>query len=279
MSLAFLLTVATPIIGGSPAQLDPAVVALTTSGGTINCSGTVVSPRVIVTAAHCVHGQPLPGWVFVGSDPALDGVFLPVASARSHPSYRANNTAADIAIVVLARPVPFTVPPFASSPPSAAELDGPARFVGFGAISGEISASSGIKKSHELRIDALSDNWLAYGVVGCHGDSGGPVFLRDERGTERLSGVISRGDPKCEVGGLATRVDLYAGWLVQQIAEVDPPSCFLDHRCAAECTEPDPDCEASPEEATIAGGCSASSGDGALLVLLALAGLRSRRRA
>ncbi len=278
MSLISLLAVAAPIIGGIPAPHDPGVVALTTSGGTTFCTGTVVSPSVIVTAAHCVHDQPAPGWVFVGTDPSVDGVFLPVADARAHPSYRAADTTADIAVVVLARPVPFAVVPFALSPPSEVELGRVARFVGFGAISGDISASSGVKSSQQLRIDAVADNWLAYGVVGCHGDSGGPVFLRGADGVEHLAGIISRGDPRCIVGGLATRVDQYADWLVHQIAEADPPSCFLDDRCAINCVDPDPDCGEPLEEVARTEGCSAGSGQGLALVLAALASLCGRRR-
>jgi hypothetical protein len=67
----------TPIIDGDPDTDDPAVVLILMQNQTngAKCSGTVVAPHVIATAAHCVHpdvlatlGADVAIYVFTGTD-------------------------------------------------------------------------------------------------------------------------------------------------------------------------------------------------------------------
>jgi MYXO-CTERM domain-containing protein len=272
-----------PVIDGAPAYSDSAVVALALTGGTIYCSGTLVSPRIVVTAGHCVHGVAPPARVFFGTDPAADGLFIPVSSAIAHPDYGTKNSLADIGLVILARPVtirPIGLPDRDLANP---QLTGDIRLIGFGDTApADPHQVTGVKFGREVPLARVESYFLRYGVGACVGDSGGPTLAREPDGTERLVGVISRGDANCVSYGYSTRVDLYRDWIASWIAAVDPASCDLDLRCAEACAAPDPDCvaepAAAPAPANATGGCSTGAGAGVPLGLLGLGLVLLRRR-
>lgn len=273
-----------PVVGGTTARNDTAVVALTMRSGTTYCSGTLVSPRVIVTAAHCVYRVEPPAKIFFGTDPAADGLFMKVRLAIAHPDY-ARNKLADIGLVILERPVtikPMLLPDGDLTNPA---LAGMIRLVGFGDREPEdYYGPTGVKFNREVPLTRVEGYFLEYGVGACRGDSGGPTLARDSDGTERLVGVISRGDPECMINGYSTRVDLYRDWIASWIASADPAGCELDMRCAFDCAAPDPDCASgmpsTPPAATdeTAGCAAGGAGAGMPLALLALALVLHRRR-
>src|SRR5689334_7616750 len=74
----------TAIVGGAPAD-DPAVVAIvqrsqscTPDTPPVECTGTVVAPRVVVTAAHCLGGH---------AANALEAGGVPVVGGLAHPAF------------------------------------------------------------------------------------------------------------------------------------------------------------------------------------------------
>ena len=271
-----------PIIDGTPTGSDLAVVALADGFGTVYCSGTLISPRVVLTAAHCLGRQP--AFAFVGSDSSRDGAFLEVAGAMAHPD---NNgiAAADIAIVWLSRPTPI-IPAAINTMLTDGDIGQPLRFVGFGTTGTYDTGIFGIKHAGYADLAGIDNLWLSYGVIGCHGDSGGPAFL-SRGGQELLAGVTSHGDPNCAQGGFSTRVDLYADWILAKVQDLDPATCQLDGRCVATCADADLDCvmdaalAADDVEPTSsddnAGGCGVAPHSTPALVLLALIALVRRR--
>ncbi|MGE4428286.1 MAG: trypsin-like serine protease, partial [Solirubrobacteraceae bacterium] len=112
------------IIGGtaSAATADtPYSVALQVEFGAneyASCSGTIIDPLHVLTAAHCVREGGVvatPGNVLVAAGIAnindrashASGQIIPAAAVRIHPNYRDDSFDADAAVLTLARPLAF----------------------------------------------------------------------------------------------------------------------------------------------------------------------------
>lgn len=247
------------IVDGTEVTGDPAVVAIGArrigcgDALGVRCTGTLIAPHLILTAAHCVKDPRLGSdlEVLFGSDAtAPDARVQRVAAVHTHPDYQADGDAADLAILVLAEASP--VPPV---PLGSASLAGAAgrsvRIVGFGQTraSGEPPRK---KRSGTARISEIRDAifLIAPGPsMSCRGDSGGPLF-DIESGREVLVGVTSTGDPGCETYGRNVRVDAFARdfirpWIARPAPPAPPPRSEpeLDGSalCSAPCTA-DRDC-------------------------------------
>src|SRR5262245_46049435 len=116
------------IVGGSDDDADPGVVALLDHGA-VACSGTLVSARAVVTAAHCLLEPPQT--VFFGADPALGGGAVPVADVRPHPDYDEVSGANDIGMLALAGDGPAVPSAVFAGPLDDSFIGMPLRLVGF----------------------------------------------------------------------------------------------------------------------------------------------------
>src|SRR6266540_453783 len=78
-----------PVLGADIDTGDPGVVALVTSTGRVFCTGTLVSPQVVLSAGHCLEeagGDPAVS-AFFGDDATSVGSRIGVAMARTHPGW------------------------------------------------------------------------------------------------------------------------------------------------------------------------------------------------
>lgn len=267
---------AAPIIGGTFDTDDPAVVAITETGGRVLCSGTLVSRHVVLTAGHCAESAQ-PVWAFFGSDQTLGGTFVAIARFEQHPNFDFDTLTNDIGIIVLEQPAPpaVTPVPFSYAPPMAGQE---ARFVGFGFTEIGPGGEYGRKYQTVAAITSVDVDTFSYGVATCNGDSGGPAFIVTD-GIEVVAGVTSSGDTRCETNGVDTRVDVFASWLDDQIDPIDPATCRADGRCVNDCSSFDIDCPFVEDGC----GCRVSSRrrspTAAFLLLCAVLFARGRRRA
>ena len=200
-----------PNVGGlvSPTQYS--------DGTWLYCSGTLISPTVFLTAAHCAEGDRATvtfSPAYHAGDPVYSGDF------HADPLYNhSQNDPHDIAVVVLDAPVDGITPAQLPLPDSLATLSKDQRFtsVGYGAY--DVTSGAGGKTFHynDVRmvatgtLNATTQSWLrismnpATGNGGtCYGDSGGPNFL----GTSNIvAGVTITGDTPCRATNVDYRLD------------------------------------------------------------------------
>jgi secreted trypsin-like serine protease len=221
------------VIGGAADDGDPAVVALFSHAPGQNqgsvCTATVISPTVLLTAAHCVDPASIgPGMqteVIFSPDISRPAPGTVVTARETHfdPQFNINNLggAHDIAVVILPAPTSIAPKPINRAPVTDALLNQPVRLVGYGSSSHR-NEGAGRKRQATTRLKAFDANLLKIGVSGkqtCHGDSGGPAFMT-LNGVETIVGVTSFGNDRSETdvcfgGGFDTRVDTFVGFVDQ----------------------------------------------------------------
>lgn len=219
------------IVGGSAADplQHPWQVLLEPDG--YLCGGSLVHPRIVLTAAHCVVDDD--GAVLAPSDIVAHlgrrdaesgGTALQVRDVHVPDGYDPVTVADDWALVTLGRAAPAAnVIKIAGAGEEALWASGRRAVVtGFGATSQGGPASAVLKQvTLPLRPDAdcarvygrdydtalmLCAGFDSLGQDSCQGDSGGPLTVPSDRG-RRLVGVVSYGDG-CGAGvpGVYTRV-------------------------------------------------------------------------
>ena len=155
------------------------------------CSGTLISPTVFLTAAHCDQGVTRVAVTFDSSYNAATGTAY-WGTWHADPNYnQAQSDPHDVAVVVLDKAVKGITPARLPTAGSLGSLSAGTRFtsVGYGAQSVTIDQGptfhyADIRYVATGGLDAVNPSWLrismnpARGDGGtCYGDSGGPNFL------------------------------------------------------------------------------------------------------
>ena len=189
------------------------------SDGTwIYCSGTLISPTVFLTAAHCgTDGER----VRVTFDTAyMDGDKVYAGTFQADPAYnQAQSDTHDIAVVVFDKAVKGITPARLPAEGSLSKLPKSQKFVpvGYGAyeVTNEPGGHQYLYNDVRMRttgtLNSINATWLrismnpSTGDGGtCYGDSGGPNFLGS---TNVIASITITGDAVCRATNVTYRLD------------------------------------------------------------------------
>ncbi|MBQ49182.1 MAG: hypothetical protein CMP10_17525 [Zetaproteobacteria bacterium] len=196
-----------------------------TKNGYIYCSGTIIHPRLVITAAHCINGvNQMKGiHVYMGNGSSNRKVSpnYPVARGFRNPKYGADNEwQFDVAFLEMAEDLPIDPAKITSILYQPEEIETllqvgkTSTIVGFG-----FREDDGVGEKYQavLPMIALDDNEIHMGGQGldsCNYDSGGPAFAQLPNGEWRFFGVVSRGlHANCGEGGIWGMMHHHLCWL------------------------------------------------------------------
>lgn len=243
-----------PIVGGVPTEEGEfdAVVALEIDG-LEKCSGTLVDPWVVLTAAHCFDVNREDEAVIVHFGIGPNDTTVAAASYGIHPNYCAPcaqqfgsdyTDRYDFAYVELSErydPADGILLPLTSQQDwnDTMQIGSTIRLVGYGQTNTrDRSTSYGRSKHH---VTTVIQDFSTQGVEffagqdevtrdTCNGDSGGPAIVRARDGQLRLAGVTSRGSDPCGDGGWYSVPFAALPWLDSHTrTELLPVGCETGH--------------------------------------------------
>jgi V8-like Glu-specific endopeptidase len=275
-----------PIIGGENDDGDPSVVAVYAqqlgSPGGFLCTGSVIAPTLVLTAAHCVStAETGAGPQFVVLTSAnlnrRGGQQLAVREVHANPQWQPDNLQGghDEGIVILKDPTSLPPLPINRAQAALGAL-GPSavgqavRIVGYGLNDGVTQTGAGIKRQALTKLRSISGALIRLGDSRqgtCNGDSGGPAFM-NLGGVETIVGTTSYGNVTCTDGGYDARVDVDLAFIDQYLSPTCVPACDArscgSDGCGHSCGVCDSSAELCSNEGQcvpVTNGCNSGSGE------------------
>jgi secreted trypsin-like serine protease len=187
------------------------------------CSGTVISPTVVLTAAHCFAFSNV-----ASASVEQNGKVTPVKKLIAHPnvSRLSDGTVVhDVALVILNKAVNYPSLPLVRSKDVTSGDD---LFIyGYGL---DENGKLGQLKGGKMTVSSTTDDLIiaifdGSGSDTCNGDSGGPALLQVSDGTYGIVGTTSEGtSAACKAQDISSfglvQSDANFNWIVSQVPDV-----------------------------------------------------------
>jgi secreted trypsin-like serine protease len=236
LSLAHAQKPGALVVGGTPVNstewIGRRTVALL-KNGSLQCSATLISSSVALTAAHCAGGKGFQ-LAFAVKATGAGVVKRTVTRILVHPSYdptfRARNPS-DIALIFFKGGIPKTHEPVTWITTSQVPTrNSSVTLAGYGSSKRNGVGGYGVLRKATVSVfeASPSDSELILSQknssAACYGDSGGPVFMKLSSGDLGQVGIASRvtlrrenGDDVCGNEAIYTRVGFFQKWIREEM--------------------------------------------------------------
>ncbi len=255
------------IIGGDVASIEafPSLAYIAAQTGKeegFACTGTVIAPRVVLTAAHCVEDLERGGFTPASDYGVATGQANPhliphdqilrVSETHVFPGFDPGTTHGDAALLILSSPSAAPPIPLASAADQTLYSGGAqVQLAGWGVTRPNArSAPNNLRTTSTVVLDGPSCKRQTRSFNppytnaaqmcttdppgqksgSCFGDSGGPAIAQRADGSPVELGIASSVGPNCDtrLPDVFTRVDTVSTWAAEWIAAVEaggaPPS-------------------------------------------------------
>lgn len=230
------------IVGGELVKANTLVALSTggllmqTSNGSGTCTGTLIGPRQMVTAAHCLQRDYTSIQAKFGLNNQMADLTIPIAKWVAHPFWTGQGFSYDIGLVVLKNDVPSQLLPVAIASSADLTVGTDIIIAGYGTPSQNAEQTLPLSMvSVPLESVSPRDRYFSTiinGKGGCFGDSGGPGYIVDKQTScLKVAGVVSvssvKGNGICGQGDTMMDVTRYQGWIDESLKQLGAPLAGL----------------------------------------------------